>query len=444
MKNPWIKSAVAAAAIGLSGCLVIEEKHDQGSAVVELSGAITANTTLKAGQDYLLTGQTFVKSGVTLTIEPGVTIKGLPYDSKGQASVLVVERGAYLIAEGTREKPITFTTAFEPDEMPGKRGLWGGLILLGSAPINQEGGEAFIEGLAGIPFGGSKVDDSSGVLKFVRVWHGGRSIGEGNEINGVTFGGVGNRTVVENVEVAWNNDDGFEFFGGTVNAKYLSALFVGDDAFDMDWGYQGKLQHLFALFDQTEAGRGMEIDNDGNAMDVQPRTYPKISNVTLIGSNGGKASGDNTDNMIRLREGTGGEFRNLVVLKGNGVCLRVSDAPTLALFSQKAPTAPNALYVSPYSLMSECVGGALHKDVAKLGTVDTSAAQLRVLTMEQGMWSQLDPRPRLASPVWTVRDTLTGDAFFDAVDYSGAFGKTNWLEGWSWLSENKILTQGAE
>ncbi len=422
--------------LGGLGCEVEQSTRPSDANLVELTGAITEDRVLTADEDYLLTGQTFVKPGVTLTIEPGTTIQGLPYDRNGLASVLVVERGAKLIADGTADSPITFTTAFDDATLP-RRGLWGGLILLGSAPINHGGGEDYIEGIAGIPFGGTNPEDNSGVLRYVRVWYGGRNIGEGNEINGITFGGVGSGTTVEHCEVAFNNDDGFEFFGGTVNVKHLSAIFCGDDCFDSDWGYQGKGQFLFALLGQDASGRGFEMDNDGGNMDAQPRSRPAFCNVTIVGSNGGSPDGDGGDQLMRLREGTGGDFRNLIALNGNGVGLRVSDDPTIAILTQTPDFGnTNALYFSPGNILFNCPDGVLHEDVDTLLTVREVDPLLTDVANPMGA---INPLPQAGGPCFSNVEDPPDDPFFTTVDYVGAFGTTLWLEGWSWLDENGRL-----
>lgn len=433
MKSWQVLFLIAALLIVGVGCDADKSTRPTTS-LVELTGPITEDLTLTPDNEYLLVGQTFVKSGVTLTIEAGTTIEGLPYDMNGLASVLVVERGGKIMAEGTREAPITFTSAFADDALP-QRGLWGGLIILGKAPINKSGGEEFIEGLAGIPFGGNDPDDNSGVLRYVRVWYGGRDIGEGNEINGITFGGVGRGTVVEHCEVAWNNDDGFEFFGGTVDVKHLSAIYCGDDCFDSDWGYQGRGQHLFALLGQDACGRGFEMDNDGGAMDAQPRSHPMFSNVTILGPGGGEPGGDASDQIMRLREGTGGYFTNLIALNGLGVGLRVSDDPTLAILTQDGdPSDMNSLYFSPHNILFNFAEGALHEDIPE-GIVVREVDPLLAATDVTGL---VDPRPQADGPAWQEVEAMPGD-FFDAVDYVGAFGEDLWLSGWSWLDEFGML-----
>ena len=398
---------------------------------INISGDITADETWTADNEYLMVGQTFVQPGVTLTIEPGTTIKALPDDGNGLAPALVVLRGAQIIADGTADMPITFTSALPEEQLP-MRGTWGGLILLGNAPISAEGGEDFIEGLFGIPFGGDDPDDSSGILRYVRVWYGGSVIGEGNEINGISFGGVGRGTIVDHCEVAWNLDDGFEFFGGTVDVSYLSALFVGDDMFDTDEGYQGRGQFLFGLIGEQDGNRGFEMDNKTNDdMNSQPRSYPQFSNVTMIGSGAG-AQADN-DQMIRLREGTGGMFKNIVIAEGKALGIRITDDATLALI-------PDSLYVTPNSIVYNCAGGQFGGDYG-LTAMDADPVFRALEGREVG--GMIDPRPATAaSPLFENVDVIEADDFFVNVNFKGAFGNEMWMEGYSWLSEMGRLGSG--
>lgn len=398
-------------------------------AQVEISGDITTNTIWSADNDYLLVGQTFVETGITLTIEPGVVIKANADDGTGLAPALIIKRGARIIADGTADAPITFTSSLPEDQLP-QRGTWGGLILLGNAPTNK--GESFIEGLVGVPYGGDDPNDDSGILRYVRVWYGGRSIGQDNEINGITFGAVGRGTVVENCEVAYNLDDGFEFFGGTVNVRYLSALFCGDDAFDTDEGYQGKGQFLFAILGQDICGRGFEMDNCGSNMDVQPRSYPQFSNVTLIGPGGGTPTNDGSDQMIRLREGTGGDFRNVIVAYGNGVGVRVSDAATQALIG-------DSLLFNENNIIFNCADGQFHEDNAYMVAEAADPLFMELDGRESGN-GVIDPRPAFGSPAYSNYVTLPDDGFFIQTDFIGAFDEVMWLDGWSLLSEQGRLS----
>ena len=218
-----------------------------GQPVDTLSGHITADTTLISSKLYVLSGFVYVDSLVTMTIEPGTVIIG-EQSTKGS---LIVQRGAKIIAQGTPTKPIIFTS----QNPPGLRaaGDWGGVIILGNATINVPGGVAIIEGGVGSEYGGADDTDSSGVFSYVRIEFPGIAFLPNNEINGLTMGGVGNRTVIDHVQVSNSGDDSFEWFGGTVNCKYLVAINGLDDDFDTDFGFRGKLQFLFSIRDPNIA-----------------------------------------------------------------------------------------------------------------------------------------------------------------------------------------------
>ncbi|MFO0550593.1 MAG: hypothetical protein U0271_19520 [Polyangiaceae bacterium] len=251
----------------------------------ELSGEL-ADRTLSKDTKWVLKGVVSVPDGVTLTIEPGTTIVG----DKASLGTLVVQRGGKLDAEGTADEPIVFTSALPAGER--SAGDWGGVVLLGKAPINEPGGEAEVEGFQDAQlYGGSNAADSSGTLRYVRIEFGGIEIAPDNEINGLTLAGVGSGTTIDFVEVRHTLDDCFEFFGGTVNVSHLVCYRNGDDGFDFDQGYQGSLQFLFLAQDPTIAddANGLEADNDKDDPAVTPVTNPKISNITLCGQNGDQA-----------------------------------------------------------------------------------------------------------------------------------------------------------
>jgi len=410
---------------------------------VEISGEITTNTTWFAGTEYHLVGQTFVNAGVTLTIEPGTVIKAFPDDGQGLAPALIIQRDGTIIADGTAEAPITFTSILPEDQLP-QRGTWGGLILLGNAPISTAGGENFVEGLLGVPYGGDDPSDKSGILHYVRVWYGGRSIGQDNEINGITLAGVGRGTVVDHCEVAWNLDDGFEMFGGTVDLTYCSVLFVGDDSFDTDEGYQGRGQFLFAMIGEEDGNRAHEMDNKtNNDLDSQPRSHPRFANVTVVGS-GTDAAADN-DNMLRLREGTGGDFRNYIVVEGKEYGLRNSDNGSEVVTSdwEEALAAgyPNYLYWSANNIIYNCDYGQFHGDYG-LGALAVNPMLLSLDGRETG--GIIDPRPRYDSPAYSHVDQVADLDFFIQTDYKGAFGDNLWLTGLSWLDSVGRLPEHPE
>ena len=226
--------------------------------VVSVSGSITSNTTWTSNVIYQLNQKVVVQDGATLTIEPGTIIKGSS-GTGSLASALVIARGGKLMAQGTATEPIIFTSAADNIALgqtmgtnldQNDRGLWGGLIVLGNAPCSFSGDVDALQ-IEGIPaedtwglYGGNDSEDNSGVIKYVSIRHGGALIGEGNEINGLTLGGVGTGTEIDHVEVVANVDDGIEFFGGTVHASNLLVWAQGDDAIDIDQAYSGTIDNV--------------------------------------------------------------------------------------------------------------------------------------------------------------------------------------------------------
>lgn len=249
--------------------------------------------TLKKGT-YLLKGWVYVAAGSELTIEPGTIIKG----DKQTMAAIIVERGGKLIAQGTETAPIVFTS-----EMPkGQRrpGDWGGLILCGKAPHNA--GEAQIEGGPRTKHGGNDAHDNSGVLSYVRVEFAGYPFEKDKEINGVTFGSVGDGTKVDHVQVSYSNDDSFEWFGGTVNCKNLIAYRGWDDDFDTDNGFSGHVQYGLSVRDSRIAdgsqSNGFESDNDASGSTASPYTSAVFSNMTFVGPKATDANFANTSSYI--------------------------------------------------------------------------------------------------------------------------------------------------
>jgi hypothetical protein len=244
--------------------------------IIEVTSNISEDVTWVSGKCYILTSRIAVESGATLTIEPGVVVKG-EAGTGANATALLVARGGKLLAEGTAEAPIIFTSIAD-EIMPGQiespnldldiDGLWGGLIVLGNAPISADASAVQIEGIPpsdqnGL-YGGSDPADNSGVIKYVSVRHGGANIGDGNEINGITLGGVGSGTVIEYVEVVSNQDDGIECFGGTVNISNALVWGAGDDLYDMDQAYSGTIDNFVAILG-ANSDHGMELDGPEGA-----------------------------------------------------------------------------------------------------------------------------------------------------------------------------------
>jgi len=270
--------------------------------VLSVSSDVTTDATWTAGNAYLLnkTG-VFVRDGATLTIEPGTFV----YGSQAQKAALIVDRGGKIVADGTSLRPIVFTAEAAIGER--SRGMWGGLIINGRAPMNAPGGEGEGEGNTGV-YGGNDPNDSSGVLRYVRVEYAGILFSDDNELNGIAFQSVGRGTVVDHVQVHMNQDDGVEFFGGTVDAKYLLLTAIRDDSMDWVEGWQGNAQFVVAIQRGDDADNGIEADNKDNGNDLTPRSNPTIYNLTLIGAPSGGSS--ESDDAVLLREGTAGKIHN--------------------------------------------------------------------------------------------------------------------------------------
>lgn len=259
--------------------------------VIAVSENISQNTTWVKGKIYTLESRIAVLSGVTLTIEPGVIVKGQA-GTGANATALLITRGAMIMAEGTADEPIIFTSVADeimpgdiagPNLDPVLNGLWGGLLILGNAPISADAASMQIEGIPpsdqnGL-YGGDNAADNSGVIRYVSIRHGGANIGEGNEINGLTLGGVGSGTIIENIEIVANQDDGVEFFGGTVTVKNLIIWNTGDDGVDTDQAFAGKVDNFIVVNPGDEC---MELDGPEGSYDNAGHT---ITNGTVYAGN---------------------------------------------------------------------------------------------------------------------------------------------------------------
>ena len=300
-------------ALGLFSCeknLGGEEGPINVPTTTTLTGNINTTTTLTSDKVWTLKGYVYVTDGAKLIIQPGTTI----VSDLGEKGALCIERGSQIIAEGTQSKPIIFTSGKPVGER--SPGDWGGIVILGRAKTNRAS-EPTIEGGIGRPYGGTNDSDNSGVLKFVRIEYAGIAAMPNSEINALTLGGVGNGTIIENVQTVYANDDAFEFFGGTVNAKNLYAYATADDDFDFDFGYTGTITNGVAkrdpqFVDSGDAGNGVECDNDGTGSSAQPYTHPKLFNMILVGPNIGSALA-NHNLGLRFRRATQFTMKNSVV-----------------------------------------------------------------------------------------------------------------------------------
>ncbi|MCF0049204.1 T9SS C-terminal target domain-containing protein [Dyadobacter chenwenxiniae] len=393
--------------------------------IVKVSGSITANTNWTADKQYLITGFVYVKSGATLTIAPGTIIKG-DKDSKG---ALFIERGGKIMAVGTATQPIIFTS----NQAAGQRkaGDWGGLVILGKAPVNKT--PAVVEGEELTEFGGTEVADNSGELKYVRIEFAGIAYASNKEINSLTMGGVGSGTKIEYVQCSYGGDDSFEWFGGAVNAKHLISYRGLDDDFDTDNGFSGLVQYGLilrdpAIADQAGDSNGFESDNDANGTATLPQTTAKFANITVAmaaGEPDGKfASG------ARIRRNSAISIYNSVFTGSwprSGVRVEAASLPNFTSGLLKLDGVHVALSGTQSNGAVEGLTTAQFATGAK-----NSVATIASLLLPDGynsITAKPGVLPKAGSPLLTGGATLP--AGFEATTYAGAFSTTDWTEGWA-------------
>ena len=393
----------------------------------ELSGELSS-TTLTADTLWTLKGVVSVPAGETLTIEPGTLIVG----DKASLGTLVVQRGGKIVAEGTKDAPIVFSSALPAGERAA--GDWGGVVILGNAPINEPGGEAQVEGFADAQlYGGDEAGDDSGTLKYVRIEFGGIELAPDNEINGLTLAGVGSGTTIDYVQVRQTLDDCYEFFGGTVNAKHLVCYRNGDDGFDFDQGYVGSLQFLFLQQEPSAAddANGFESDNDKDEPTVAPVTNPKVSNVTLCGQNGDQAK---QQYGFLFRRGFNATITNAIAMGFEaGVDFRDVPPTTVEISNSImfGNTVENVAYVED---KPESDTGAPDEDddgaFDEIAWFEEGAGNT---TTDPGISGCFEETPNPLPAAMIEGGTPVGSGADSAATYVGAFkdSSDNWLDGWT-------------
>lgn len=472
------------------------------SAQTLVNSDITSDTVWNG--EYVLDGPIFVKSDATLTILPGTIVRGQPRSGAGSAigtapGSLIITKAGRIEALGNATDPIIFTTAAIDNDTNGipdgasgfltrwssssdtfydaspktaplgltaagaiegnttttkgdlandNTELWGGLIILGEAPVNYADssttGEAYIEGLtasADTLYGGYIANDDSGILQYVSVRHGGDEIGTANEINGITLGGVGFGTTMEYCEVYLNYDDGFEWFGGTVNGNHLMASMVGDDSFDGDQGWIGQVQYAFAV--QAHIGIGVtggdeacEFDGD-DAPDVNedldgnvvPLPSYAFANFTFVGPTGatGYDSGIDANGRITLRNGFVGDLYNGYVVNCTGSFLDYKSSAVSALL--------DTITIDDSTDVSVPTGSGL-----TTANIILPATASGLVGEDQAVANGLNPRPvsgGFPAP-GGLTSSITLPAPFETTTYVGAFPTSSSLELWTkdWTALN--------
>lgn len=439
------------------GCKKEDDDNNNDSKFIELRGDLPSQT-LTANNKYLIVGQVFVRNNQTLTIEPGTIIFG----DKRTKGTLIIDKGGKIIANGTADKPIVFTSALDAGIRD--RGDWGGLVILGNANCNQN--QPAIEGISpAVNFGtfqsAANDDESSGSLRYVRVEFGGIELTPNNETNSITMGGVGRGTIMENVMVSFGGDDGFEWFGGTVNGKNLISHAMWDDDFDVDFGYSGNVQFAIAIrypgFADQSQSNGFECDNGPNDNDVEPYTTGTFSNVTVIGpiKTGTSTSNANYAHAIDLRRRTAVSIANSVFV-GFPRGVRMNQPSVVDQYTAgrgvlvnniMVGTAANAEYQAGSGVTTDAVkalweannvtiaGPASDEKHSALGlnidlffgsrqTSDyNSSPDFRVTTGTAASGASF------SNPKFSEANRTN---FFDkTVTFRGAFGATNWAAGWA-------------
>jgi len=400
-----------------------------------IQGILNKSYYLPKGK-YTLKGYVYVTDGNILTIAPGSVIVS-DITEKG---ALIIERGAKLIADGRSTAPIVFTSG----KPIGQRtpGDWGGIILLGKAPTNRPLDPApTVEGGVGRKYGGTDPNDESGILRYVRIEFAGIAAEPGSEINGLTMGGVGSGTIIENVQVSFGNDDAFEFFGGTVNCKNLIAFATADDDYDFDFGYIGKIQYAIAcrkpdFVDGGDAGNGIECDNDGTGTATAPFTRPQLSNFTLVGPNNAPGTAANHNYGNRWRRSTQFILRNSIMIGWQK-----------AGFSMESDNTIRSYYVDNSSEFKNNLVHAIALPYRSGNAALATDAQLKAkaeaegcITYASGDDVQLtapfystSPNflPKTGSPALTGANYTGLNAYFTTGAFRGAMGATNWTAGWT-------------
>ena len=421
----------------------------------DLQGGNTYNWTNE--NEYILDGIVVLEEGGVLNIQAGTVIKGKasPTDLNVKASALIISKGAKIHAIGSQEHPVIFTAEIddvnnESDITYSDRGLWGGLILLGDAPI-----AAFAPSIPVLSFpdtepyryGGNNATDSSGVLSYVSIRHPGAEALPDEELDGLYLGGVGSRTVINNIEVYAGKDDAITISGGTVNLKYLSVAFNTDESIDWDRGWRGKGQFWLALQDEESNRCG---EHDGASPDLEdPFSKPVVSNVTYIGP--GMDAEDSASEALIFRDRSGGVYTNSIFIHFPKYAIAVEDRSDITDSYDHLQTGDLLLNCNYWW---DFGAGNAWTDLVNVSAQaeDTTAAFLINLmetnqnTIADPMITNLDTDPSLFdprlspnSPALNAACTLN-DPFFDPVNYIGAFDSESiWLNTWSGMDANQFF-----
>ncbi len=404
-------------------------------------GTLTNDTFLAADKNWHLKGSVFVgntDNPTTLTIEAGAVIKG----DATTNSVLVISIGSRIIAEGTSDAPIVFTSS----NPPGQRapGDWGGLVINGRArqslcTVTKNPCIAMGAGLT-MEYGGDDDNDSSGSLKYVRIEFAGRYISTANEIDGLTLHAVGSGTVLDYIQIHKSEDDGLAFFGGTVNVKHVLITGALDDGIDWTDGWRGKAQFVIAQQNEGRSDNGLEADNSIAFPRNEPLSHPCLSNITLVGV---PDSSNESDIGLLLRGGTAVNLYSSIVTGFNEACLDVDDTDTfeLAILKPENFTVKSTvLYCATLAIEDDQMDDESQAAEDLWSVVDyfrQGEGNTEVAPLLKDPFSVRAPdfRPADASPVRSGA-IMPKDDFFELTEFIGAMGDDDWTAGWSAYPQN--------
>lgn len=431
------------------------------ASTIQVTNNLTGNITWTASNEYVLNGFIYVLTNSTLTIEPGTVIRGKAGTGLDSAALFITQ-GAKIFANGTEHSPIIFTSETDdlddPNDIPlWTRNLWGGIVIFGKSVLNTVSDAAgnaaspkfdLFEGLPDTVvngqhlnrFGGNDDDDNSGVLRYVSIRYSSTVILPNKEINALSLCAVGRGTKIENIECFAAGDDSVEFFGGTVNTKYMASIFSDDDNFDIDMGYRGKNQFWFALQapDRKDNGGEWNGEPSGIAVGAAPIGNFEIYNATYIGA-GTNSTGARA---FIARENAAPKIFNSIFTEFN-IGANIDDKSGLHFTNGVAKLQNNIFWnfasngvAQPYG-QNSVAQGVLNNPANSNAFVDpmlTSISRTNVPAFK------LDPRPKPGSPALTSTLTAPNDGFYTPVAYKGAFKDVNWLADWGFAAEAGLLT----
>jgi len=485
-----------------------------GTILADGLGNLSGSQTWDCSHTWTLDKKYYVKAGQTLTIQPGTVVRGAAAGVPADATALIVERGGKIIADGTQSCPIVFTSVADP--MNGAYSLtnvgeWGGVVVLGIATNNLVTTNTYSGGFDGVGFvegfsaansrdlygAGDGIfpiandDDNSGILRYVSIRHAGAQIATANELNGLSLGSVGRGTTIEHLEILANADDNIEFFGGTVNVKYVTTLFGDDDMFDYDLGWKGKGQFLFGMAGDPTTGlhstdNGFEADADDNTKAPALRSHPVFYNVTLVGNGNVNPTADNSGAAaIQAKEQAEGEIYNSIFANfrsglhlATGRSASTGDAydnwtngtmggasPVRNSFVVKNNTfigfgpksGATVATAHPYMTKGSMTATSGTTKIWKAATVASDADSIQFMATDGNSvvaavagidynwaWNTTTPpnqnrsystNPFHATPISNITSSITppADGFFSVVNYRGAFDATkgSWLSDWA-------------